>query len=226
MRGVGLSSSYVALHTAALMGLAMPAHACFSEPSTPPNDDPADDSGTASSVSTSMSASTTTTEDTTSAATTSGEDATTTTNGDTTMSPQPVCGDGVLDPAECETKGGDPDSVACPLDCAMSCGNNEVEAWEQCDDQNDDEHDACVDCRAAICGDMHLYDADGGTESCDDGNRENSDACVDCQHAYCGDGHVQDMGGVEECDDGNFVDDDECTNFCSSNVETSSTSSG
>lgn len=56
---------------------------------------------------------------------------------------------------------------------AGECGNGEVEPGEECDDGNDDDHDACTnDCEDAVCGDSILRygyedcDPPGSTRSC------------------------------------------------------------
>jgi cysteine-rich repeat protein len=99
-----------------------------------------------------------------------------------------------------ETDSGEPDL----------CGNGELDPDEQCDDGNDDDTDACVNCRNARCGDGAVQ---AGVEECDDGNLVDTDACrANCTEAFCGDGVVQ--VGVEQCDDGNQIDDDGCSNDC------------
>ncbi len=59
--------------------------------------------------------------------------------------------------------------------CQPSCGNEEVEAGEACDDGNQVDGDGCAaDCsRLEICGDGTI---DTG-EDCDDGNADDSDGC-------------------------------------------------
>ena len=121
------------------------------------------------------------------------------------------------------------------------CGNRITEEGEECDDGNDDETDACIECVTARCGDGHEWagveDCDDGNridsdaclsscvpatcgdgfvhtdeEACDDGNDDDTDACISCVMARCGDGHV--WTGAEECDDGNGVDTDACLSTC------------
>ena len=55
------------------------------------------------------------------------------------------------------------------------CGNNTVEAGEQCDDGNAINTDACTNiCKTAVCGDGFTR---AGTETCDDGNTASGDGC-------------------------------------------------
>ncbi len=118
------------------------------------------------------------------------------------------CGDGVL--RQDIDADGNPDA-------------NHV-GYEQCDDGNDVDDDACTnDCRTAICGDgivrTDLADDHVDFEQCDDGNDVDSDACLNsCAVARCGDGVLrQPMPGEtltdpEACDDGNSVSGDGCAN--------------
>ncbi|MEM7151986.1 MAG: MYXO-CTERM sorting domain-containing protein [Myxococcota bacterium] len=98
--------------------------------------------------------------------------------------------------------------VEFPVSC---CGNGAVNAFEECDDGNDDDTDDCLaGCIAATCGDGFVQD---GVEECDDANDDDTDECpTNCLEAACGDGFLQD--GVEECDDGNDDDTDECVAGC------------
>jgi MYXO-CTERM domain-containing protein len=89
------------------------------------------------------------------------------------------------------------------------CGNGLTEVGEECDDDNNDDADACIACVAAVCGDGFVQ---AGVEECDDANDVDTDDCVACVAAACGDGFVQDA--VEECDDGNDVDTDDCVTGC------------
>lgn len=97
------------------------------------------------------------------------------------------------------------------------CGDARVEGDEQCDDGNDADDDACIECRPARCGDgvvrRDLEPGDPGHEFCDDGNQDSGDTCTnDCAIPRCGDGHL--WRGVEECDDGNEEDGDGCRLNC------------
>ncbi len=92
--------------------------------------------------------------------------------------------------------------------------------YEQCDDGNDDDTDACRnDCTSAFCGDgilrTDLADGDEGFEQCDQGEANSDDepnACrMNCQSPSCGDGT---MDEDESCDDGNEIDTDVCLNDC------------
>jgi cysteine-rich repeat protein len=152
-----------------------------------------------------------------------------------------VCGDGRINSPgeECEVG----DDAACPGDCnaqtcecgatppAPVCGNQVVEAGEQCESDLD-----CAPClttapgsrdclaRAAlpfglVCEGCQCAQApfcgDGNTdpgEACDDGNAINGDGCDDnCTVSACGNG-VQ--AGTETCDDGNLTDGDGCDSNC------------
>jgi len=78
------------------------------------------------------------------------------------------------------------------------CGDGTIdEAFEGCDDGNDNNNDACTNaCEPSVCGDGFIYE---GYEDCDDSNSANTDDCLnDCSFASCGDGFVHQ--GVEECD--------------------------
>ena len=87
-----------------------------------------------------------------------------------------------------------------------------MDFFEECDDANGDDTDACLsDCRVARCGDGSTHqgveecdDANVVTETCDYGEAE----CVVCdsecrevagETAFCGDGQTQ---APEECDEG------------------------
>lgn len=91
------------------------------------------------------------------------------------------------------------------------CGNGAVEADEECDDGNIDQHDDCLNsCMWAFCGDGKVHD---GVENCDDGNIRDDDSCpTTCDFARCGDGFTQ--LGVEECDDANEDPNDGCDDEC------------
>ena len=81
---------------------------------------------------------------------------------------------------------------------APLCGNWLMEAGEQCDDGNTDEHDECTPaCRLPVCGDGFI----GPDEECDDGDTLADETCTaDCQlPSVCGDGVIE---PGEECDDG------------------------
>jgi cysteine-rich repeat protein len=91
------------------------------------------------------------------------------------------------------------------------CGNGILEGYEECDDGNDSDNDACLNtCEFNTCGDGYVYT---GIESCDRGSGNGSvcSAAYDstCQYctttceymtrtgAYCGDGIIN---GGELCD--------------------------
>ena len=101
---------------------------------------------------------------------------------------------------------------------ATACGNNVVEAGEQCDDGNTASGDGCsATCQAEgppppDCGNGTV---DAG-EQCDDGNTSGGDGCsavcqTEAPPAGCGDGTV---GTGEECDDGNVAPGDGCSSIC------------
>ncbi|MBK9265244.1 MAG: DUF4215 domain-containing protein [Polyangiaceae bacterium] len=120
------------------------------------------------------------------------------------------------------------------------CGDGLPGPEEECDDGNDNDNDACVDCGFAKCGDGNVWfgveqcddgnivDGDGCSskctvtgcgngiiepgEQCDDGNSSSNDSCVFCSNAKCGDKFV--WTGVEECDDGNQTNGDGCSSTC------------
>ena len=114
-------------------------------------------------------------------------------------------------------------------------------AFEQCDDGNEDNTDACPEtCQPARCGDGFVQ---AGVESCDDGNTIAGDGCaLDCVLEGCGNSRIEPGEGCDDgnlnagdgcdaecrlescgneridpgetCDDGNLVDEDACTNLC------------
>ncbi len=94
---------------------------------------------------------------------------------------------------------------------APVCGNNTLEAGEECDDGNRNPIDACNnDCKLPKCSDGIVQNA----EECDDGNKENTDNCTnDCKLPRCGDGIHQ---KVEQCDDG-VRNSDSAKNACRTN---------
>jgi cysteine-rich repeat protein len=133
---------------------------------------------------------------------------------DTSPPPDPVCGDGVLDPGEaCDDGAANADDGACTLACAVAiCGDMLVHAGvEDCDDGNAANDDLCVSgCKNAACGDGFV----GPGEGCDDGNQVDNDKCGnDCAAPNCGDGKLQVDEG-EVCDDGNKEDSDACLTTC------------
>jgi cysteine-rich repeat protein len=91
-----------------------------------------------------------------------------------------------------------------------ACGNDEVDAGEECDDGNLVSGDGCdLTCAPTGCGSAVVT----GDEECDDGNDDDTDGCLsDCRLPYCGDGAA--LEGVEECDDANSIQTDECNSDC------------
>lgn len=55
-----------------------------------------------------------------------------------------------------------------------ACGDDKVQAGEDCDDAEATASGACIDCKAARCGDGALYAAN---EQCDDSNEISGDGC-------------------------------------------------
>jgi cysteine-rich repeat protein len=99
------------------------------------------------------------------------------------------------------------------------CGNDILEAGEDCDDGNTTDGDGCSStCQiepASTCGDGTIDYVNG--EQCDDGNTTDGDGCSSaCQiepPPTCGDGNV-DYASGEECDDGNTAPGDGCSPAC------------
>jgi cysteine-rich repeat protein len=91
-----------------------------------------------------------------------------------------------------------------------TCGNNEIDAGEGCDDGNLASGDGCdLTCVPTGCGSGVVT----AGEECDDGNDDDSDGCLSsCRLPWCGDGAA--LKGVEECDDGNSIDTDACNSDC------------
>jgi cysteine-rich repeat protein len=110
-----------------------------------------------------------------------------------------------------------------------TCGNGQVEPYEQCDDGNDVAGDGCepdctFTCEPGGKGDAFCDDGEicNGQETCSADHvcipgtlAENGTACGEglscfwgvCTDAVCGDSIVT---GPEECDDGNEIDGDGC----------------
>ena len=144
------------------------------------------------------------------------------------------CGDGRVDAENGETcdDQNDNEEDGCRSNCRdASCGNNQVDPGEQCDDGNVVDEACvygmmnCLICNAqcqqinasTYCGDQRTDPVNG--ETCDDGNTVTEQcaygelACVVCGEActliegetrYCGDGTV-DAVDNETCDDNNAV---------------------
>ncbi len=93
--------------------------------------------------------------------------------------------------------------------CEVECGNDVVEASEECDDGNLDDGDGCdSNCRVTVCGNG----IPTAGEECDDGNLDDGDGCRgDCTVEQCGDGIVD---PDEDCDDNNIADGDCCDSTC------------
>jgi cysteine-rich repeat protein len=92
-----------------------------------------------------------------------------------------------------------------------TCGDEVVQANEECDDGNESDQDECTNrCENAACGDGILQ---VGVEACDDGNLDINDGCSDecAREQQCGNGRRE---GEEQCDDGNNIDTDACRVSC------------
>lgn len=99
----------------------------------------------------------------------------------------------------CRMRDGDDDN--CSQSCLIeACGNNRIEASEQCDDGNKEPGDGCSEiCMNEVCGN-DIHDIEFG-EECDDGNNDDDDNCSNtCKEQKCGDGFKNRT--VEECDNG------------------------
>ncbi|MFQ5463682.1 MAG: IPTL-CTERM sorting domain-containing protein [Phycisphaerae bacterium] len=90
------------------------------------------------------------------------------------------------------------------------CGNGIVEANEECDDGNINQHDSCLrDCVLNVCGDgFHNV----GIEECDDAG-ESASCDADCTLPICGDGIVN-AAAFEQCDNGPDDPSDCCLSIC------------
>jgi cysteine-rich repeat protein len=130
----------------------------------------------------------------------------------------PTCGDGIVQPDVGETC--DPEAEpwesggGCGADCIVAtCGNGDPDPYEECDDGNDVDSDACTNrCFDAECGDGFVQpDLD---EECDDTNLDNTDSCTNlCKWNTCGDGvrylletDPNNPAPLEQCDIGGAFD--------------------
>ena len=123
-----------------------------------------------------------------------------------------TCNDGIVaGPEECDADlPGDPlPTATCDVDCSDAlCGDDHInlEAGEQCDDQNTSNNDDCLnDCTANTCGDGWTLATvtDPNFEECDgngtgDGT-ETASCDADCTFQSCGDGY-HNTASSEECD--------------------------
>lgn len=133
-----------------------------------------------------------------------------------TGSCQPAsCGDGFLwdsdgGTEQCDNGGANSNTApnACRTHCQNpGCGDGVTDNGEQCDDDNSNNTDGCLNtCLSAKCGDGFVR---AGSEFCDDGNNNNGDGCsADCQSfESCGNGA---LNPGESCDDGNNNTSDGC----------------
>ena len=131
-----------------------------------------------------------------------------------------VCGNGCRDVGEeCDSGpscGAPGTTEACQW--VFECGNDVIEALEQCDDgsgNSDTVPDACRDnCRNAHCGDGVIDTGEACDDAADNSDTE-PDACrTACIEPFCGDG-VVDGGAGEICDQGeaNSADRDALCNL-------------
>lgn len=110
--------------------------------------------------------------------------------GASTTTPTPTTGDGTsVGPTDPSTTTGPQPTTGVnetgdSSGTAPVCGDGNVDAGEDCDDENDSNQDACLNtCEAASCGDFFVQD---GVEDCDDGNTDNFDGCTNtCVAATC-----------------------------------------
>lgn len=137
--------------------------------------------------------------------------------------PEPECGNGVLEEGEQCDDGNNIDGDGCSAQCTTEvqpyCGDGNVDEGEQCDDGNNNNGDGCsAECTIEeiepFCGDGNVDEG----EECDDGNNEDGDGCsAACiTEPFCGDGTL-DEG--EECDDGNSLDGDGCNAQCTIEIQ-------
>lgn len=127
-------------------------------------------------------------------------------DGCTSLCAPPVCGDGVVSPAEGENcDDGNPNNDdGCPNDCTQAiCGDGELEGTETCDEAglNGDGVSLCSDdCTLNVCGDGYLVPE---LEACDDGDATGDGVSLctpQCTLNVCGDGYQH--LSTESCDAG------------------------
>jgi cysteine-rich repeat protein len=109
----------------------------------------------------------------------------------------PVCGDGDVEGSEACDDGDLEPGDGCDEECREEvCGNDRVDAREECDPPVEDECTGeCLILRSR-CGDGVVQSSD--LEECDDGNADAGDGCYYCREE-CGDGRVEGQYG-EECE--------------------------
>jgi cysteine-rich repeat protein len=132
---------------------------------------------------------------------------------DQCRTPQPFCGDEIVNGDEVCDDGNAVDGDGCDSNCTTTgCGNGILTSGETCDDGNLVDGDGCdSNCTTSECGNQIV----AGDEECDNGDANSdaiADACrTDCTLAGCGDG-VVDTG--ESCDDMNVDNTDSCISTC------------
>jgi cysteine-rich repeat protein len=119
-----------------------------------------------------------------------------------------LCGDDIVDAAEECDDGNSNDSDGCTNACTI-CGNGVTTPPEQCDDGNLVDGDGCdSNCTVTGCGNGIVT----AGEQCDDGNAAPCDGCSPtCTTEACGNGTVECQ---EQCDDGNTNSCDGCSATC------------
>ncbi len=88
----------------------------------------------------------------------------------------------------------------------LTCGDENTDDGEECDDGNDNDNDGCPStCFYAVCGDGFVWNEAGGDEECDDGNAVDDDGCdSDCTWSCSENGDCDDLEpctGEETCVD-------------------------
>ncbi|MCY1007919.1 DUF4215 domain-containing protein [Nannocystis pusilla] len=123
---------------------------------------------------------------------------------------------GTTDTDGIETTGGDTGADTGDTVENTDCGNEIIEAGEECDDGDANADDAACgsDCTRSFCGDGRVQ---ADVEECDDGNDEDGDGCTNaCKNAACGDGSL--WVGMETCDMG-ALNADGGASPCNTNCE-------
>jgi len=103
----------------------------------------------------------------------------------------------------------------CSASCGASCGNDYLDAGEECDDGNTNDLDGC----SSMC-ETEIYCCEYGTCStgtvppyyCYGAGYPDAASC-EAECTYCGDGTLVVAAG-EECDEGDWNDNDGCSPYC------------
>jgi cysteine-rich repeat protein/YVTN family beta-propeller protein len=124
------------------------------------------------------------------------------------LGPDSECGDDRLQATEQCDDGNTTPGDGCSPTCRLECGNGVLDPLEACDDGNRTDGDGC-DTNCRLTGCGNGVAS--SPEECDDGNTLPGDGCApDCRRE-CGNGTVDPL---EACDDGNTVDGDGCDSDC------------